>query len=144
MPQGFVSFAEVKRAVTMEAVLVRYGLKEILVPKGLNHAPFQLQKGTNVSLNLSHLLLAIRLVSDQLFEPVQDGIKIFFSLIEGLQKLFVARQNEASKAVLHIAHLIHYCLCLELDGIVAVHFPLHEEELLERAEVQQHHTDDRN
>ncbi|MFY9821959.1 MAG: CHC2 zinc finger domain-containing protein [Thermoanaerobaculia bacterium] len=38
MPQGFVSFAEVKRAVTMEAVLVRYGLKEILVPKGKNLA----------------------------------------------------------------------------------------------------------
>ncbi|MFY9824403.1 MAG: CHC2 zinc finger domain-containing protein [Thermoanaerobaculia bacterium] len=36
MPQGFVSFAEVKRAVTMEAVLTRYGLKEILVPKGKN------------------------------------------------------------------------------------------------------------
>ena len=38
MPQGFVSFAEVKRAVTMEAVLTRYGLKEILVPKGKNLA----------------------------------------------------------------------------------------------------------
>lgn len=36
MPNGFVSFAEVKRAVTMEAVLARYGLSEALGRKGQN------------------------------------------------------------------------------------------------------------
>jgi DNA primase len=38
MPRGFVSFAEVKRAVTMEAVLARYGLTEGLTQKGQNLA----------------------------------------------------------------------------------------------------------
>jgi DNA primase len=38
MPQGFVSFAEVKQAVTMEAVLTRYGLFENLSRKGKNLA----------------------------------------------------------------------------------------------------------
>lgn len=36
MPTGFVSFAEVKRSVTMEAVLTRYGLFAALSPKGNN------------------------------------------------------------------------------------------------------------
>jgi DNA primase len=36
MPQGFVSFAEVKQAVTMEAVLTRYGLFASLTEKGQN------------------------------------------------------------------------------------------------------------
>lgn len=36
MAGSFVSFAEVKRAVTMEAVLSRYGLFMALVPKGKN------------------------------------------------------------------------------------------------------------
>ena len=93
--------------------------------EGIDHTAFQLQKGTNVFFNLSHLLLAIRLFSDQVLEPAQDGIEIILSLKERLQKLFVVRQNKASKAVLHIAHLIHYRLGLELDGIVAVYFRLH-------------------
>jgi DNA primase len=38
MPEGFVSFAEVKRAVTMEAVLARYELLEGLTRKGANLA----------------------------------------------------------------------------------------------------------
>jgi DNA primase len=38
MPEGFVSFAEVKRAVTMEAVLTRYELLEGLTRKGQNLA----------------------------------------------------------------------------------------------------------
>ncbi len=38
MPEGFISFAEVKRAVTMEAVLTRYGLLEGLTRKGQNLA----------------------------------------------------------------------------------------------------------
>lgn len=38
MPQGFVSFAEVKRAVSMEAVLGRYELLEGLSRKGANLA----------------------------------------------------------------------------------------------------------
>jgi DNA primase len=38
MSQGFVSFAEVKQAVTMEAVLTRYGLFENLSRKGKNLA----------------------------------------------------------------------------------------------------------
>jgi DNA primase len=38
MPDGFVSFAEVKRAVTMEAVLARYDLLEVLTRKGKNLA----------------------------------------------------------------------------------------------------------
>jgi DNA primase len=38
MPEGFVSFADVKRAVTMEAVLTRYGLLEELTRKGQNLA----------------------------------------------------------------------------------------------------------
>jgi DNA primase len=36
MPRGFVSFAEVKQAVTMEAVLTRYGLFAGLTEKGKN------------------------------------------------------------------------------------------------------------
>jgi len=36
MSQGFVSFAEVKRAVTLQAVLDRYGLFESLTEKGQN------------------------------------------------------------------------------------------------------------
>jgi DNA primase len=36
MPKGFVSFVEVKRAVTMEAVLTRYGLFADLARKGKN------------------------------------------------------------------------------------------------------------
>jgi DNA primase len=36
MPSSFVSFAEVKRAVTMEAVLSRYGLLTGLIQKGQN------------------------------------------------------------------------------------------------------------
>ncbi len=36
MPRGFVSFAEVKQAVTMEAVLTRYGLFAVLAQKGKN------------------------------------------------------------------------------------------------------------
>jgi DNA primase len=38
MPEGFVSFAEVKRAVTMETVLTRYELLEGLTRKGQNLA----------------------------------------------------------------------------------------------------------
>ena len=38
MPQGFVSFAEVKRAVSMEAVLARYGSLENMTKKGKNLA----------------------------------------------------------------------------------------------------------
>jgi CHC2-type zinc finger protein len=38
MSQGFVSFAEVKQAVTMEAILTRYGLFENLSRKGKNLA----------------------------------------------------------------------------------------------------------
>jgi DNA primase len=38
MPQGFVSFAEVKRAVTMEAILARYGLLASMAEKGRNLA----------------------------------------------------------------------------------------------------------
>ena len=38
MPQGFVSFAEVKRAVTMEALLARYGLLAGMAEKGRNLA----------------------------------------------------------------------------------------------------------
>src|SRR5436305_1042132 len=38
MPKGFVSFAEVKQAVTMEAVLRRYGLFAGLTEKGKNLA----------------------------------------------------------------------------------------------------------
>ncbi len=49
MPQGFVSFAEVKRAVSMEAVLGRYELLESLTRKGANLAgacPFCKGKST--------------------------------------------------------------------------------------------------
>jgi DNA primase len=38
MLNGFVSFAEVKRAITMEAVLARYNLSEALTQKGKNLA----------------------------------------------------------------------------------------------------------
>jgi hypothetical protein len=38
MPKGFVSFADVKRAVSFEAVLLRYGLLEGLSRKGANLA----------------------------------------------------------------------------------------------------------
>jgi DNA primase len=38
MPQGFVSFAEVKRTVPLEAVLIRYGLFEKMAKKGRNLA----------------------------------------------------------------------------------------------------------
>ena len=38
MPQGFVSFAEVKRAITMEALLARYGLLAGMAEKGRNLA----------------------------------------------------------------------------------------------------------
>jgi DNA primase len=38
MPQSFVSFAELKRAVSIEAVLARYGLREGLTVKGKNLA----------------------------------------------------------------------------------------------------------
>jgi hypothetical protein len=36
MPQGFVSFAELKRAVSIEALLARYGLRNGLTTKGKN------------------------------------------------------------------------------------------------------------
>src|SRR3954453_20208392 len=36
MPQGFVSFAEVKRAVTMETLLARFGLLASMAEKGRN------------------------------------------------------------------------------------------------------------
>ena len=38
MPSRFVSFAEVKRAVSLEALLDRYGLSEGLTRKGANLA----------------------------------------------------------------------------------------------------------
>src|SRR6478672_11868576 len=38
MPQGFVSFAEVKRAVSLEAILDRYGLWDGFTRKGANLA----------------------------------------------------------------------------------------------------------
>ena len=38
MSKGFVSFAEVKQAVTMEAVLTHYGLFAVLARKGKNFA----------------------------------------------------------------------------------------------------------
>src|SRR4051794_29050012 len=38
MPQGFVSFADLKRAVSIEAVLARYGLRDGLAAKGKNLA----------------------------------------------------------------------------------------------------------
>jgi len=48
MPKGFVSFAEVKRAVSMEAVLSRYGLLADLTKKGRNLAgPCPFCKGTS-------------------------------------------------------------------------------------------------
>jgi DNA primase len=38
MPNGFIPFAEVKRAVPLEAILERYGLLETLTRKGMNLA----------------------------------------------------------------------------------------------------------
>ncbi|HEX4960616.1 MAG TPA: CHC2 zinc finger domain-containing protein [Thermoanaerobaculia bacterium] len=48
MPHGFVSFAELKRAVSMEAILKRYELSEGLTRKGANLAgPCPFCKGTS-------------------------------------------------------------------------------------------------